>query len=308
MLTYLARRVSQAVVVLFGAVTIIFVVIRVVPGDPASLMLGTSATREDIRRLHADLGLDEPLVHQFGVYLSQVLQLDFGESFRLGGDPVGHLLGRLPATLELAAGALVIMLVLSFPLGIWAAKKPGSWVDRIISTLALGAQALPQFWIGIMLILIFARTLNVLPSGGTGSVSHLIMPAFALALPFIGWVTRLVRDGIIEQMKDDYVRTARAKGLTERVVFYVHILRNALVPVVTVVGLIVGDFITAAVIVEVVFAWPGVGRLLIDSIVHRDYAVVQAVTLFVAVVYVLLNLLVDLLYVYLDPRIRLKEA
>lgn len=308
MLGYLARRVGQALVVLLGAVTIIFVVIRIVPGDPASLMLGTSATKEDVERLHASLGLDEPLIQQYGVYLSQVLQLDFGESYRLGGSPMEHLLGRLPATLELAAVALVLMLLISFPLGIWAARRPDGWVDRVVSVFALGAQALPQFWVGIMLILVFARALNVLPSGGTGSVAHMVMPAFALALPFIGWVTRLVRDGIIGQMRDDFVRTARAKGLTERVVFYIHILRNALVPIVTVVGLIIGDFITAAVMVEVVFAWPGIGRLLIDSITNRDYAVVQAVTLFVAFVYVLLNMIVDLLYVYLDPRIRRREA
>lgn len=308
MLSYLARRVSQALIVLLGAVTIIFVVIRIVPGDPASLMLGTSATKEDVQRLHAALGLDEPLIQQYGLYLSQVLQLDFGESYRLGGNPMEHLIGRLPATLELAAAALVLMLLLSFPLGIWAARKPYGWVDRVVSVLALGAQALPQFWIGIMLILVLARTLDVLPSGGTGSVAHLIMPTVALALPFIGWVTRLVRDGIIGQTQDDYVRTARAKGLAEWVIFYIHILRNALVPVVTVVGLIIGDFITAAVIVEVVFAWPGIGRLLIDSIAYRDYAVVQAVTLFVAFVYVLLNMVVDLLYVYLDPRIRLRKA
>jgi peptide/nickel transport system permease protein len=279
----------------------------VVPGDPATLMLGTTATEEQIRALREELGLNEPLVVQYGRYLADVVRLDFGESFMLGGSALGHVLDRLPATLLLAAAALVVALAISFPLGIAAAKNPQGFIDKLISASSLTGQALPEFWVGIMLILLFARYLEILPSAGSGSWQHLILPAFALALPFIGWLTRLVRGGLLEELREDYVQTARAKGLSERVIFYVHVLRNALVPVVTVIGLLVGEFVGSAVIVEVVFAWPGVGRLMVDSINFRDYAVVEVAIAMITAVYVFLNLAVDVLYGFLDPRIRMEE-
>lgn len=307
MAAFLGRRLAQSLIVILGAVTIIFVMVRVVPGDPAALMLGITATPEQIAAFHQKLGLDDPILVQYGHYLLNVLSLDFGESFRLGGTAMGHVVNRLPATLLLAAAAMLVTLAVSFPLGITAAKKPRGLADKFISGNSLVGQALPQFWVGIMLILIFAQYLQVLPSGGPGGLQHLILPAIALALPFIGWVTRLVRSGLIDQMQSGYVQTARAKGLTERVVFYIHILKNALVPVVTVIGLLLGEFVGSAVIVEVVFAWPGVGRLLVDAITYRDYAVVQAAVVVITAVYVFANLAVDLLYGYLDPRIRSQE-
>lgn len=304
---FLGRRLAQSLVVVLGAVTIIFVLVRVVPGDPAALMLGITATPEQIAALHESLGLDDPILVQYGRYLLNVLTLDFGESFRLAGPAMEHVLSRLPATLILATWAMVVTLAVSFPLGIAAARRPRGVLDRLISTNSLVGQALPQFWVGIMLILVFAQFLRLLPSGGPGGPAHLVLPAIALALPFIGWVTRLIRSGVIEQDQSEYVQTARAKGLTERVVFSVHVLKNALVPVVTVLGLLLGEFVGSAVIVEVVFAWPGVGRLLVDSITYRDYAVVQAAVAVITAVYVFANLAVDLVYGYLDPRIRVQE-
>jgi peptide/nickel transport system permease protein len=269
--------------------------------------LGITATPEQIAALHEDLGLDDPILVQYGQYLLNVVTLDFGDSFRLAGPAMEHVLSRLPATLILAMWAMVVTLAVSFPLGIAAARKPRGLVDRLVSTSSLVGQALPQFWVGIMLILVFAQFMRLLPSGGPGGPPHLILPAVALALPFIGWVTRLIRSGIIEQNQSEYVQTAWAKGLNERAVFYVHVLKNALVPVVTVLGLLLGEFVGSAVIVEVVFAWPGVGRLLVDSITYRDYSVVQAAVAVVTAVYVFANLAVDLVYGYLDPRIRIQE-
>lgn len=307
MASFLVRRLAQSLLVILGAVTIIFIMVRVVPGDPAALMLGITATPQRIAALHAEMGLDDPIIVQYLHYLRDVLTLDFGQSFRLTGPAMGHVLAFLPATAILAFWAMAITLAVSFPLGIAAARRPRGRLDGLISGSSLVGQALPQFWVGIMLILIFAQYLGVLPSGGPGGPAHIVLPAIALALPFIGWVTRLVRSGLIEEQQAEYVQTARAKGLSERVIFYIHVLKNALVPVVTVVGLLLGEFVGSAVIVEVVFSWPGVGRLLVDSITHRDYAVVQAAVAVITAVYVFANLAVDLLYGYLDPRIRTQE-
>lgn len=308
MAAFVVRRLAQSVLVIWGALTIIFIVVRVVPGDPAALMLGTQASQHDIAALRQQLGLDQPLPLQYLQYLSDVAQLNFGASWRQGGDALLDCLSRLPATLLLALAALLLTLVLGFPLGVVAARRAGGAVDHLISSVSLAGQALPTFWVGIMLVLLFARWLNLLPSSGAGSPQALLLPAFTLALPFIGWLARLVRSGVLEEMHHEYVRTARAKGLSERVVFWVHVLRNTLIPVVTVLGLLVGNFIGGAVIVEIVFAWPGLGRLLVDSITYRDYSVVEASVTLITVLYVVLNLVVDVLYFRIDPRIRVEDA
>ncbi|MGH3342796.1 MAG: ABC transporter permease [Carbonactinosporaceae bacterium] len=304
MASYVSRRLVQSAFVVWGAVTVTFLVVRLVPGDPAALLLGPFSTQADRAELRAQLGLDRPFPMQYADYLGDVLHLDFGRSFRFGGDAMALVLAAFPATLVLAAGAMVLTLLLSFPMGIVAARRPSGLVDQTISAVSLVGQSLPQFWVGIMLVLVFAAGLGILPSSGAGSVRSLILPAVALALPYVGWLARLVRAGLIEELGADYVRTARAKGLTEGVVFLFHALRNALVPVVTAAALVLGTFLGGAVIVEVVFAWPGVGKLLIDAISFRDYAVVQAAVVLIAVAYASLNLVVDLLYGYLDPRIR----
>lgn len=306
--SFLLQRLIYSIFVVWGAVTIIFLVVRVIPGDPAAVMLGANASKEQIDALNASLGLTDPLLVQYGHYIWDVLHLNFGESFRLGGSAIEHVLGRLPFTITLAVTAIIFAIVISFPLGIQAARKPNGIADRIISFVSLLGQSLPTFWVGIMLILVFARLLGWLPSSGTGSPLHLIMPAFTLCLPFIGMIVRLVRTGILEELRQGYIQTARSKGLKQNFILYIHVLRNALIPVVTVLGLLLGEFIGSAIIIEVVFSWPGIGRLLIDSILYRDYAVVQATVALIAFVYIALNLLVDILYGYIDPRIRVEES
>lgn len=304
---YLIRRILYSLFVIWGAVTIIFFIIRVIPGDPAAVMLGSSATEAQLLALRESLGLNSSLFTQYGNYLLDVINLDFGESFKLGGPALDHVLYRLPFTVTLAISAIVLSILISFPLGILAARKANRFIDWLISTLSLIGQSLPTFWVGIMLILIFSRFLGILPSAGSGSAAHLILPAFTLCLPFIGMIVRLVRNGILDELSQGYVQTARSKGLKENAVFYIHVLRNVLIPVITVMGLLLGEFIGSAIIIEVVFSWPGIGRLLVDSILYRDYSIVQATIVIIATFYVLLNLFVDILYGYIDPRIQLEE-
>jgi ABC-type dipeptide/oligopeptide/nickel transport system permease component len=305
--SYVARRLVFAIFVLWGAVTIIFLVVRLVPGDPALLMLGPDATAEQIASVRERLGLDRSIAAQYGEYVRNVLTLNFGESFRMRTGAIDLVASRAPASAELAVSALSLSLLIGVPLGVLAALKPHSRLDRVITTGSLATQSLPSFWIGIVFILVFARTFEVLPSSGNDSWQHLVLPSITLALPFLAILVRLVRSGLLEVVHEDYVRTARAKGFTERVVIFRHATRNALIPVVTIVGLQFAGLLSGTVIVETVFAWPGIGRLFIDSINNRDYAVVQACVFFIAAIFVLLNLFVDVLYGYLDPRVRITE-
>ncbi|OLF14140.1 peptide ABC transporter permease [Actinophytocola xinjiangensis] len=308
MIGYLVRRLAQAVLLLFGAVTIVFLVLRVIPGDPAALILGSQATAQELAAKRDEMGLSDPLLAQYARHLGEIVRLDFGDSWRLGGDAFAAVLDRLPATITLAGFALLFTLALGFPLGVYAARHKGKLADRAVSYFSLTGQALPAFWVGIMLVLIFSRTLNILPATADGSALALVLPAFTLALPFLGWLARLVRNGTLEELGRDYVRTARSKGLSERVVFNIHVLRNTLTPVITVLGLILGNFIADAVIIEQVFAWPGIGSLMIESIQNRDYAVAEAAIILIAVFYIGLNLVVDLLYFALDPRVTLETV
>ncbi|HEY9336432.1 nickel ABC transporter permease [Kribbella sp. NPDC050459] len=305
MAAYVVRRLFFSLFVLWGAVTIIFVVLRLVPGDPAYIMLGPDADQAQVAALRAQLGLDQSLIQQYATYLANVVHLDFGESFRLNADSMSLVLQRVPATIQLATTALLLSLLIGLPLGVIAALRAHSWVDRSISVFSLMGQSTPSFWLGIVLILVFARGLKMLPSAGSGTWAHLVLPTITLALPFLAILVRLTRSGLLEVVHEGYVQTARAKGLGEGIVVLVHALRNALIPIVTVVGLQFGALLGGTVIVETVFAWPGVGRLLIDSIGRRDYGVVQASILLVATIFVVINLLVDLLYGFLDPRVRL---
>lgn len=299
-----ARRVGQAVLVLWGALTIVFVVVRMVPGEPAALLLGPTATAEQIAALTTQLGYDDALGVQYVNYLIDAVRLDFGDSHRLHVPAMTAALGRLPATMTLAISAMIVTIAVGFPLGVVAARRPKSLIGRAVSTISLAFQGMPQFWVGIMLVIIFSATLSVLPSSGFTTPQSLVMPAVALSLPYVGWLTRSVRNSVTEELDRHYVRTARANGLPRQRVFYGHVVRNTLIPVITVVGLLLGVFIGSAVIVEQVFAWPGVGRLLVDAITYRDYAVVQAAVLVITALYVVMNLVVDLLYSYVDPRVR----
>ncbi len=305
MTQYVARRLFYTVFVVWGAVTIIFVVMRFVPGDPAIALLGATATPEQIASARVRLGLDDPVIVQYGRYLVRAAQLDFGESFRLGGSAMGHVLDRLPMTLYLALASTGFAVLVGFPLGIVAARTRGSLFDHLITRFSLVGQALPTFWTGIMLILVLSRTFGLLPSGGATSWQHLLMPMVALGLPFMSIVVRLARSGLLDVMNEMYITVARSKGIPERSVVYRHAVRNMLLPVVTVVGLQLGALVGGAVIVETVFSWPGLGRLLIDAIRGRDYPVVQAATALIAATFVVMNLLVDLTYTWLDPRVRI---
>lgn len=304
MTAYLIRRSLLAVFVLWGAVTIVFLLARLAPGDPAILQLGINATDEQIAHFRARTGLDQPLIVQYGYYLVNILHFDFGQSLISKADAFQAVVERIPATARLAGAATLIALLISFPLGMLAASRPGSLMDRTISLVSISGQSLPGFWIGIMLILIFARSLRMLPSAGSDTLLHLVMPAFTLSLPMASVLVRLIRSGLLEIAHEGYIQTARAKGLPESAVIVHHALRNMMIPVVTVVGLQLGNLLGGMVVVETVFAWPGIGRLLVDAINNRDYAVVQACTLVVATVFVTLNLLVDISYQYLDPRVR----
>lgn len=302
---YLVRRLVFSVFILWGAVSIIFVVLRLIPSDPARLILGSDATESEVEALRDQLGLNDPLVSQYLSYLGDLLRLDFGESYRQQRDAFGLVLERLPATLELAVVALLIALVVGLLLGVLAALRVNKLTDRLVSVASLLAQSLPSFWIGIVFILIFSRGLQVLPSGGTGTPAHMVLPAVTLAMPMLAILIRMTRSGLLEVIHEGYIQTARAKGLSERVVIFPHAIRNALIPIVTIVGLQFGGLLAGSVIVEMVFSWPGIGRLLIESIGQRDYNVVQAAILVIAAGFVFANLLVDILYGYLDPRVRL---
>ncbi|MGC4938094.1 ABC transporter permease [Kribbella sp. DT2] len=304
MIRRVVRRLLIGVFVMWGAASVIFVIVRAAPGDPVTVFLGSDAGPEQIARLTESLGLNEPLHTQYFKYLGDVLQLDFGDSFRLGRPAMDAVLERLPATLDLTVAATVIAVVAGLILGLVAGSRPGGPVDRIVSAATIGLQSFPTFWVGIMLILTFALGLRLLPSAGVGTPAHLVLPAVTLALPFTAIVARLTRSSITESMREQYIQTALSKGLTQRQVLLGHALRNSLIPVVTIVGMQFGALMGGAVIVENVFAWPGLGSLVVDSVANRDYAVVQAVTLLIAGIVMVLNIVADLLYARLDPRIR----
>jgi ABC-type dipeptide/oligopeptide/nickel transport system permease component len=304
MVGIIIRRLVASVLVVLGVLTIIFIVVRIVPGDPAQLILGAGATQAQIDELRKNLGLDQPLIVQYLQFMVGALHFDFGNSFRLGGNAMGDVLAALPWTLLLGATSMLLVLVVSIIGGITAARRPGTIVDRTISGGAMFLQSLPQFWLGIILIIVVAGTWKLLPSGGSASPASLILPSITMAASFLGMLTKIVRNSSLEQVGEGFVQTARAKGMSERRLFYVHILRNGLVPVVTLAGLIMGVFLGSAVIVETVFAWPGVGRLLIQSILNRDYPVVEAAVFIFALIYIVLNLAVDLIYGLIDPRVR----
>src|SRR5690606_17228892 len=252
------------------------------------------------------LGLDRPLLVQYFSYLGDVAALDFGESYRYGRPAMQAVLERFPATVTLTLTATVIALIAGLLLGVLAGQRPGSLLDRAVSTFTLGLQAVPPFWVGIMFILVFALQFRMLPSAGGGSPAHLVLPAVTLSIPFTALVARISRSGIAEAMGEAYVQTARSKGLTERSVLSGHVLKNSLIPVVTVVGLQLGNLLGGAVVIETVFAWPGLGSLLVSAVGNRDFAVVQAATVLIALCVIVLNLTADIVNAKLDPRIRLE--
>lgn len=273
-------------------------------GDPAALLLPPSATAEDVAIFRKAAGLDRPLPEQYLDFLLRAVRGDFGRSIRHGEPALGLVLDRMPATLELAGAALAISLVVSLPLGILAAMRRGGLIDQASLALSLVGQAFPVFWLGILLIIVFAENLRWLPASGRGTPLHLLMPAFALSAYSTAVITRLLRSSLLEVLSADFIRTARSKGLSGAAVLLRHALRNAALPVVTVIGLQVGALLGGAVITEEVFAYPGMGRLAFQAIANRDFAVVQAFVVLMALIITGLSLVVDLLYTWLDPRVQ----
>ena len=296
-------RLVQSVFVVFVVVSIVFFVSRVA-GDPISYLAPPNATDAEIAALKRAEGLDRPIYRQYAEFVWDAARLDLGKSYRTGQPAVVEVRARLPKTAQLAAGALGFALLFGIPLGLTSALKRGSPIDVVVRMLALVGQAVPNFWLGLMLILFFSVRLGWLPTGGTGGIDHLVLPSITLGAFSAAAVMRLTRSGMLDVLGSDFVRTARAKGLSERVVILRHALRHALVPVVTLLGLLMGRLIAGAIVVETVFAWPGLGRLMINSIQSFDYPVVQLGVIFIASAIVLTNMLVDLSYQLIDPRIR----
>jgi ABC-type dipeptide/oligopeptide/nickel transport system permease component len=332
MLGYLLRRVLATIPVIVLISALVFLLIHAAPGDPADLLLSDDASPEDVADARRRWGLDQPIYIQYLRFLANIASGDLGTSFRYS-DPVLSLIGeRLPATIELATVSLLIAIIFGVPLGVWAGSKPNSWADNLGSVFGFFGISMPSFWLGIMLILIISGYFNWLPSSGrstygiaSGSesgfyiinslvsgnmksawdgIKYIIMPAIALGTGMMGLVMRVTRSSVLEIMSEDYVRTARAKGLGERAVLWRHVLRNALVPIITVVGLELGTLLSGSIIVETVFAWPGSGSLLIAAIQSRDYPLITGTVLTYTVAFVAINFAIDMLYAVIDPRIR----
>ena len=304
MRAYVLRRLWQSALTLLGVSLLVFVVLRVLPGDPAKMLLPDGAPQSAVDELNRQLGLHEPLHVQYGIFIRSVVRGDFGQSFQYRAPALRVVTERIAATAELALAALILTVAIGVSLGILAAVRRGTRYDYASTFLAVLGQSLPNFWLGIMLILLFGVALRWLPTSGFESWRHIVLPSITLAAFPTALVARLTRSSMLEILGRDYIRTGRAKGLAERSVVLRHALRNAAVPVLTVLGLQIGTLLGGAVITESVFAWPGMGKLVVDAIFFRDFPVVQTVLIFSATIFVVLNLVVDLLYTVIDPRIR----
>jgi peptide/nickel transport system permease protein len=305
MKVYLFRRFLQSLLVLLGVSFVVFGILFLT-GDPALILLPPDASIEDIAKFREQMGFDDPFLVQYGRFLSGALRGDFGQSVRHGEPAFDLVMERMPATFELSGAALALALCLSIPAGIISAVRRNSVLDYISTVVALLGQSMPTFWLGIMLILLFSVQFNILPSSGRGGWQHIVLPAVTLGLFTTARITRLTRSGMLEVLNQDYIRTARAKGVANPPVVWKHALKNAAIPIVTIVGIELGTLLGGSVITETIFAWPGVGRLSVQAIYNRDYPVVQAAVFTLATTFVLVNLVVDVLYTYLDPRIRLR--
>lgn len=300
---YIIRRLLAGVLVVIGAMVIMFVLLQL-SGDPSAALAGADASAEEIAALRQRMGFDKPIYVQLGIYLSDVFRGDFQQSYRYGDDALTVVLERLPATLELTFVALFISLVVALPVGVISAVRRNTIEDQVAMIGTLLGQTMPVFWLGILLIMIFSVRLEWFPTGGRGSFKHLILPSITLAAFGTARIARLVRSAMLEVMAEDYIQVARSKGLREAIVIRRHALKNAAIPVVTIVGLQLGKYLGGAVITETVFAWPGVGRLMVQSIGVRDIPVLQAAVFIMAIIFALINLFVDVIYTFLDPRIR----
>jgi ABC-type dipeptide/oligopeptide/nickel transport system permease component len=303
-LRYFIRRVLLAIPVLLGVATLVFSLIHLVPGDPAQAMLGDGAAPQDVEELRRSLGLDQPLLTQYLTFLRHAVTGDLGVSFRTGQPVTTMIVERVPATAELAVAAMIIAIVIAIPLGVVAAVWRGTAIDFGAMTFALAGVSIPNFWLGPLLAIVFAVELGWLPVSGRGTIGHLVLPAFSLGLALAAILARMTRASLLDELNELYVRAARARGASRTAAIASHALRNSMVPLLTIIALQFGAVLTGAVITETIFAWPGIGRLLIQSIGFRDYPMVQGCILLIAFTYVTVNLITDLMYGVLDPRIR----
>jgi peptide/nickel transport system permease protein len=301
---YVLTKLVLTIPLLLGVTFVLFVIGQLTPGDPVLIMLGERAPADEVARLRVALGLDQPWYVQYLQFVGNALQGDLGISYRSKLPVTGEVLSRLPATIELAGTALVFAVALGLSMGIIAAVKRNTYIDRIAILISMFGSSMPIFWSGLLLIVLFAVTLGWLPASGRGTPAHLIMPAIALGASGASLIARITRSSMLESLGQDYVRTARAKGLAEWGIVIRHALRNALIPVATVVGLQIGALLGGAVLAETVFSWPGIGRLVVQSIEQRDFPVLRATVLLVATIFTMINLGLDVLFVQLDPRIK----
>lgn len=301
---YIGRRLGLAVVTLLGVAFFAVVLLQLLPGDPARTIAGLLASRDEVERIRDELALDRPVPLQYGIFVGNLVQGDLGTSARTNQPVLEEILGRMPATLTLALTGTVLGAVLGVLFGVLSATRRSKPTDYLLSFLAVTGVSLPVYWLGMLLIILFAVNLRLLPASGAGEPSSIILPSFTLALFSMALVSRMTRASMLEVLERDYVRTARAKGVRERAVIYRHALRNAAIPIVTVIGLQFGSLLGGAVLTETVFGWPGVGRLLVDSIFARDLPVVLGIVLVYSFMFIVVNLIVDVVYTFIDPRVR----
>ncbi len=304
MFQYVLKRLLSTLPVLIGISLLLFFMLRMLPGDPAQVLAGQMASQEDIQSIRQQLGFDKPIFVQFGLFLSRLIRFDLGRSARTQNPVLEEIGSRLPNTVLLAVAAITLACLFGIPAGIISAVRRYTWIDYLFTSMALFGISMPVFWLGLMLVVVFSVLLKWLPAGGTGSFKHIILPSFTLAAFVVAFITRMTRASMMEALSQDYITTARSKGLKEQMVIIKHALKNALIPIITVVGLQFGLLLGGAVLTETVFAWPGMGRLIVDSILARDYPVIQGAILIFGLLYILVNLVVDLIYAYIDPRIR----
>ena len=304
MFHYVLKRLLSTIPVLLGISLLLFFMLRMLPGDPAQVLAGQMASPEDIKLIRQQLGLDRPIIVQYGLFLSRLVRFDLGRSARTQSPVIKEIWARLPNTVLLAVAAITLACLFGIPACIISAVRPHTWADYFFTSMALFGISMPVFWLGLMLVVVFSVVLHWLPAGGTGSWKHIILPSFTLAAFVVAFITRMTRASMIEALSQDYTTTARSKGLEEKVVIIKHALKNALIPIITVVGLQFGLLLGGAVLTETVFAWQGIGRLIVDSILARDYPVIQGTILIFGLLYILVNLCVDMIYAFIDPRIR----
>ena len=304
MFQYVIKRLLSIIPVLFGISLLLFFMLRALPGDPAQVLDGQMDTPEEIELIRHQLGLDKPVYIQYAVFLGRLAKFDLGRSARTQNPVIQEVWARLPNTMLLATVAITLACLFGIPAGIISAIRPYTFLDYLVTSAALFGISMPVFWLGLMLVVVFSIMLPWLPAGGTGSWKHVILPSITLTAFVVAFIARMTRSSMLEVLSQDYTTTARSKGLKEKVVVIKHALKNALIPIITVVGLQFGMLLGGAVLTETVFAWPGVGRLIVDSILARDYPVIQGTILIFGLIYTLINLMVDVIYAFVDPRIR----